>query len=73
MKFLCRHCDQMITGKRYRVLSQEDGVTLLDMIVCHSCRERAKELGLRAEEIGPMMNRAKRLAVAADSTSRITL
>ena len=55
------------------MLSEEDGVTLLDMIVCHSCKALAKELGLRAEEIGPIMSRAKRLVAAAHSGSRITL
>ena len=51
MKFFCRHCDQVITGKPYRVLSEEDGVVLLDMIVCQLCYQRAKDLGLRAEKL----------------------
>lgn len=60
VKFLCQHCDQVIEGSPYRVLSVEGGVTLLDMIVCHSCGERAKALGLRTEKIGPMIIHAKR-------------
>jgi len=32
-------------------MSEEAGVVLLDMIVCHSCCERAKNLGLHVKEI----------------------
>ena len=51
MELLCRHCDEVITGAMYRVLSEEDGVILLDMIVCRSCYEQARELGLDGEEV----------------------
>jgi len=69
MKFLCRHCDQWITGRSYRVLSEEHGVVLLDMIVCHACRERAKELGLRTEAIEPTKRRVRVWAALAHSPS----
>ena len=59
MKFLCRHCDQLITGRPYQVLSEENGVTFLDLIVCYSCHQEAKKLGLRAEEIKSMKSRAR--------------
>jgi len=49
--FICRHCDKFTTGVPYRVMSEEAGVVLLDMIVCHSCCERAKNLGLHVKEI----------------------
>jgi hypothetical protein len=51
MKFYCRHCDQITTGKPYRVISEENGVTLLNMTVCRSCYEQARALGLRSEPI----------------------
>ena len=51
MKFFCRHCERIVFGRSYRVISQEDGVTLLDMTVCHSCYEQAKALGLHSEAI----------------------
>ncbi len=35
----------------YRVYSEEQGVLLLNMIVCRLCYEQAKELGLDGEEI----------------------
>ncbi len=38
-------------GKAYRVTSQESGVTLLDMTVCHYCFIDAQQLGLKAEEL----------------------
>jgi hypothetical protein len=46
MKFFCRHCDEMVVGKPYRVISQEDGEILLNMTVCRPCYEQARALGL---------------------------
>ena len=51
MKFFCRHCDKIVAGKPYRVISEEDGVILLDMTVCRSCDKQARELGLYSEAI----------------------
>ncbi|HWO43763.1 MAG TPA: hypothetical protein VNO43_18385 [Candidatus Eisenbacteria bacterium] len=51
MKFICQHCDELTTGTPYRVVSEENGVVLLDMIVCYACYLQAKELGLRTEAI----------------------
>ena len=51
MKFFCRHCDAMVLGVPYRVISEEDGVILLDMTVCRSCYIQARALGLRSEAI----------------------
>lgn len=53
MKFFCRHCDAIVVGNPYRVISEEDGVILLDMTVCLSCYKQAKELGLYSEAIMP--------------------
>ena len=51
MEFFCRHCEEVATGSMYRVLSVEDGIVLLDMVVCRSCYDQARQLGLNAEEI----------------------
>ena len=51
MEFLCQHCDEMATGTMYRVFSEEDGVLLLNMIVCRSCYDQARQLGLDGEEV----------------------
>ena len=51
MDFVCRHCTKVTSGVRYRVTSEEAGEMLLDMIVCHSCSEQAKNLGLDVKEI----------------------
>ena len=51
MKFLCRHCDEEVVGRPYRVVSEEDGVILLNMTVCRGCYEQARSLGLRSEPI----------------------
>ena len=51
MDYICRHCDEIIAGKAYRVISEEDGVALLNMIVCPTCAAAAKSLMLHTEEI----------------------
>ena len=51
MEFICRHCDRLTVGAPYRVVSVDENVVLLDMIVCHSCYVQARDLGLHAEEI----------------------
>jgi hypothetical protein len=53
MEFICQHCDKLAEGLRYRVTSEEADVMLLDLIVCHSCSEQAKNLGLGVKEINP--------------------
>jgi hypothetical protein len=42
----CEHCGDCYHGTAYRVTSEEDGIVLLDMIVCYSCSIEARRLGL---------------------------
>ena len=51
MEQTCQHCGELIIGNAYRVTSEEEGITLLDMIVCSLCFMEAKRLHLHAEEI----------------------
>jgi superfamily II helicase len=51
MDRICQHCGESIVGNTYRVLSEEQGITMLDMIVCSLCFMEAKRLHLHAEEI----------------------
>lgn len=51
MSFVCQHCSELRVGRTYRVISEEDGICLLDMVVCDACYRQAKKLGLNAEEI----------------------
>jgi len=51
MDRICQHCGESIVGNAYRVMSEEKGITLLDMIVCSLCFMEAKRLHLRTEEI----------------------
>jgi hypothetical protein len=51
MGFVCEHCEKFAVGTPCRVLSQEGDEILLDMIVCRSCCEQAKHLGLRVQHI----------------------
>jgi hypothetical protein len=47
----CQHCGALIVGNSYRVTSEDEGITLLDMIVCSLCYMEAKRLRLHTEEI----------------------
>ena len=47
----CQHCGELIVGNAYRVKSEEEGITLLNMVVCSLCFMEAKRLRLHAEEI----------------------
>ncbi len=51
MTIMCRHRDEPIVGKLYRVTSEADGIPLLNMIVCASCAAVAKSLLLKTEEV----------------------
>jgi superfamily II helicase len=51
MERICQHCGESIVGNAYRVISQEKGITLLNMIVCALCFMEAKRLRLHTEEI----------------------
>ena len=51
MEFVCGRCAKLATGSVYRVASEEGGIVLMDITVCHSCYEQAKILGLDAKEI----------------------
>jgi hypothetical protein len=46
----CQHCGELIVGNAYRVTSEEDGITLLDMVVCSLCSMEAKRLRLHTEQ-----------------------
>jgi hypothetical protein len=48
---ICQHCYELIVGNAYRVTSKEEGITMLDIVVCSRCFMEAKRLGLHAEEI----------------------
>jgi hypothetical protein len=45
-------------GNAYRVTSEEDGMILLNMIVCSLCAMEAKRLRLHTEEIKVISQRA---------------
>ena len=47
----CQHCGELIIGDTYRVTSEDQGIPLLDLVVCSLCTMEAKRLGLHAEEI----------------------
>jgi hypothetical protein len=51
MKQNCQHCGELIVGNAYRVTSEEEGISLLDMIVCSLCSMEAKKLRLRTQKM----------------------
>lgn len=62
MEFTCRRCNHITKQKLYRVITEEAGVVLLNMVVCSSCARLAKRLGLPAVKI----ETAKRIAKTKD-------
>ena len=58
MKQTCQHCGELIVGNAYRVTSEDQGIPLLDMVVCSLCFMEAKRLHLHAEEINVRSNNA---------------
>ena len=52
IQILCDHCEGPVIGRAYRVISEEDGVRLLDMVVCHACYLEARRIGLETLELG---------------------
>jgi len=53
MHYLCEHCDEIIVGNVYHITSEENGIALLDMVVCAVCAAEAKSLQLHTEKIAP--------------------
>jgi hypothetical protein len=51
MKRSCEHCGELIVGSVYRVTSKQDGITLLNLVVCSLCSLEARRLRLHVEEI----------------------
>ena len=51
MDRICQHCGELIVGNAYRVTSEEEGITLLNLVVCSLCSMEAKRLRLHTEEI----------------------
>jgi hypothetical protein len=56
MKRSCEHCGELIVGGVYRVTSKQDGITLLNLVVCSLCSIEAKRLRLHTEEISISSN-----------------
>ena len=49
---ICGHCEGILLNRKaYRVWTQEDGVILLDMVVCYACKLEAQKLGLNTERV----------------------
>lgn len=53
MEFVCSRCDQIARHRLYRVTAEEDGVVMLNMLVCASCARLARRLQLNTVKIEP--------------------
>jgi hypothetical protein len=51
MAWICQHCGAPFVDSPYRVRSEESGVVMLDIIVCHYCAVEAQRLGLHTEQL----------------------
>jgi hypothetical protein len=51
-RIICDHCEGILFNKKaYRVWTEDDGVILLDMVVCYACKLEAQKLGLKTERV----------------------
>jgi RNase P subunit RPR2 len=51
-RIICGHCEGILFNKKaYRVWTEDDGVILLDMVVCYTCKLEAQKLGLKTERV----------------------
>jgi RNase P subunit RPR2 len=66
----CQHCGELIIGDAYRVTSEDQGIPLLDLVVCSLCTMEAKRLGLHTEEINV---RSKQLSGRNQVSHRLRL
>jgi hypothetical protein len=49
---ICGHCEGILLNKKaYRVWTEDDGASLLDMLVCYGCKLEAQKLGLNTERL----------------------
>jgi len=69
MEFVCRRCDQITKQKPYRVTTEDQGVVLLNMLVCPSCARLAKRLGLPTVKMESAKRAAKTKGVEATTDS----
>ena len=51
MEFVCRHCNELCDDEAYRVVSVDNDVVLLNMIVCYRCAMVARDLNLPTQKI----------------------
>ena len=49
--YTCERCQERFLGNTHRVISDSDGIRLLDMLVCYGCFLEASRLGLTSEPI----------------------
>jgi hypothetical protein len=49
---ICGHCEGILFNKKaYRVWTEDNGVIVLDMVVCYACKLEAQKLGLTTERV----------------------
>jgi len=56
MDSVCQHCGELIIGDAYRVTKEDQGIPLLDLIVCSLCSMEAKRLRLHTDKIDVRSN-----------------
>jgi len=74
MEFVCRRCTHF-TKTLYHVTTEDGGVVLLNMLVCHSCARAARRLGLPAVkmELAKKAAKANRVEAMTGSRSRFAV
>jgi hypothetical protein len=70
MEFVCRRCDRVTKQRPHRVTTEDGGLVLLNMLVCPSCAQLAKRLGLPVVKVESAKRAANTKGVQAMLASR---
>jgi hypothetical protein len=70
MEFVCRRCDRVTKQRPYRVTTEDGGLVLLNMLVCPSCAQLAKRLGLPVVKVESAKRAANTKGVQAMLASK---
>ena len=58
----CERCEGiLLSNKAYWVRSEDNGLSMLDMLVCYACHLEAQNLGLKTDELEHRQERVRRV------------
>jgi hypothetical protein len=71
MPFVCHRCEHVTKHAPYRVTTKDRGIVLLNMLVCLSCAQLAKRLGLPVIKVKMAKRTARRKNLRAMADKKL--